>query len=78
MISRRLALQALGVPLAASALAPLSALAQNSLPIDQVKIVCGFPVELGEAGLHEEEAGGRLVVAHLDVLALGVDAYCEV
>jgi len=59
MISRRLALQALGVPLAASALAPLSALAQNSLPIDQVKIVCGFPVG-GSADTTSRRIGDKL------------------
>jgi tripartite-type tricarboxylate transporter receptor subunit TctC len=41
--SRRLALQALGLPLATTVLSPLSALAQSSLPLEQVKIVCGFP-----------------------------------
>lgn len=40
--NRRLALQTLG--LAATALSPWSALAQNGqLPIEQVKILCGFP-----------------------------------
>jgi tripartite-type tricarboxylate transporter receptor subunit TctC len=40
--NRRLALQTLG--LAATAFSPWSALAQNGqLPIEQVKILCGFP-----------------------------------
>ncbi|NBW55386.1 MAG: twin-arginine translocation pathway signal protein, partial [Betaproteobacteria bacterium] len=42
-LNRRHALQSLGLPLASSALSPLSAFAQNTLPIEQVKVVCGFP-----------------------------------
>jgi len=42
--TRRRALQSLGLPLASSALAPWAAFAQNTLPVEQVKIVCGFPV----------------------------------
>ncbi len=41
--SRRLALQTLGLPLASAVLAPFAALAQNTLPVEQVKILCGFP-----------------------------------
>ena len=41
--TRRRALQALGLPLASSAIAPWSVFAQSTLPIEQVKIVCGFP-----------------------------------
>ena len=41
--TRRRALQALGLPLASSAIAPWSVFAQSILPIEQVKIVCGFP-----------------------------------
>ena len=37
--TRRLALQALGLPL----LAPWATQAQNAMPLEQVKIVCGFP-----------------------------------
>ena len=43
-LNRRIALQSLGLPLASSMLSPLAALAQNTLPVEQVKIVCGFPV----------------------------------
>jgi tripartite-type tricarboxylate transporter receptor subunit TctC len=42
--TRRRALQSIGLPLASSALAPWAAFAQNTLPVEQVKIVCGFPV----------------------------------
>ena len=41
--TRRRALQALGMPLASSAIAPWSVFAQSTLPIEQVKVVCGFP-----------------------------------
>ena len=57
--TRRLALQTLGLPLASSALAPWSALAQNSLPIDQVKIICGFPVG-GTADTTSRRIGDKL------------------
>jgi tripartite-type tricarboxylate transporter receptor subunit TctC len=42
-LNRRQALHNLSLPLASSALSPLSAFAQNTLPIEQVKVVCGFP-----------------------------------
>lgn len=57
--TRRLALQTLGFPLASSALAPWSALAQNSLPVDQVKILCGFPVG-GAADTTSRRVGDKL------------------
>jgi tripartite-type tricarboxylate transporter receptor subunit TctC len=58
-LPRRKALQALSLPLAASALAPWSALAQNTLPIEQVKILCGFPVG-GTADTTSRRIGDKL------------------
>ena len=58
-LPRRKALQALSLPLAASALAPWSAPAQNTLPIEQVKILCGFPVG-GTADTTSRRIGDKL------------------
>jgi len=58
-LSRRLALQSLGLPLASSLLTPLAALAQNTLPVEQVKIVCGFPVG-GTADTTSRRVGDKL------------------
>ena len=43
LTTRRTTLQTLGLPLVSTALAPLAALAQATLPVEQVKVVCGFP-----------------------------------
>ena len=58
-LNRRLALQSLGLPLASSMLTPLAALAQNTLPVEQVKIVCGFPVG-GTADTTSRRVGDKL------------------
>jgi tripartite-type tricarboxylate transporter receptor subunit TctC len=58
-LNRRLALQSLGLPLASSLLTPLAALAQNTLPVEQVKIVCGFPVG-GTADTTSRRVGDKL------------------
>jgi tripartite-type tricarboxylate transporter receptor subunit TctC len=58
-LNRRLALQSLGLPLAYSALAPWAAFAQNTLPVEQVKIVCGFPVG-GTADTTSRRVGDKL------------------
>jgi tripartite-type tricarboxylate transporter receptor subunit TctC len=58
-LNRRLALHSLGLPLASSMLTPLAALAQNTLPIEQVKIVCGFPVG-GTADTTSRRVGDKL------------------
>jgi tripartite-type tricarboxylate transporter receptor subunit TctC len=56
--NRRLALQTLG--LAAASLSPWSALAQNSLlPVEQVKILCGFPAG-GTADTTSRRVGDKL------------------
>ena len=56
--NRRLALQTLG--LAAASLSPWSALAQNSLlPVEQVKILCGFPAG-GTADTTSRRVGEKL------------------
>ena len=57
--TRRRALQSLGLPLASSALAPWAAFAQNTLPVEQVKIVCGFPVG-GTADTTSRRVGDKL------------------
>jgi len=57
--SRRHALQSLGLPLASSAIAPWAAFAQNTLPVEQVKIVCGFPVG-GTADTTSRRVGDKL------------------
>jgi tripartite-type tricarboxylate transporter receptor subunit TctC len=57
--TRRRALQSLGLPLAYSALAPWAAFAQNTLPVEQVKIVCGFPVG-GTADTTSRRIGDKL------------------
>jgi len=57
--SRRRALQSLGLPLASSAIAPWAAFAQNTLPVEQVKIVCGFPVG-GTADTTSRRVGDKL------------------
>ena len=58
--SRRLALQALALPAASAALSPLSALAQTGgLPVDQVKIICGFPPG-GTADITSRRIGDKL------------------
>ena len=57
--TRRRALQSLGLPLASSMLTPLAALAQNTLPVEQVKIVCGFPVG-GTADTTSRRVGDKL------------------
>ena len=57
--TRRRALQSLGLPLASSALAPWAAFAQNTLPVEQVKIVCGFPVG-GPADTTSRRVGDKL------------------
>jgi tripartite-type tricarboxylate transporter receptor subunit TctC len=57
--TRRRALQSLGWPLASSALAPWAAFAQNTLPVEQVKIVCGFPVG-GTADTTSRRVGDKL------------------
>jgi len=59
IFNRRLALQSLGLPLASSMLTPLAALAQNTLPVEQVKIVCGFPVG-GTADTTSRRVGDKL------------------
>ena len=58
-LNRRLALQSLGLPLASSLLTPLAALAQNTLPVEQVKIICGFPVG-GTADTTSRRVGDKL------------------
>jgi len=58
-LSRRLALQSLGLPLASSLLNPIAALAQNTLAVEQVKIVCGFPVG-GTADTTSRRVGDKL------------------
>jgi len=56
--NRRLALQTLG--LAAASLSPWSALAQNSLlPVEQVKILCGFPAG-GTADTTSRRVGDKM------------------
>lgn len=56
--NRRLALQTLG--LAAASLSPWSALAQNKyLPVEQVKILCGFPAG-GTADTTSRRVGDKL------------------
>jgi len=56
--NRRLALQTLG--LAAASLSPWSALAQNNLlPVEQVKILCGFPAG-GTADTTSRRVGDKL------------------
>lgn len=57
--TRHRALQSLGLPLASSALAPWAAFAQNTLPVEQVKIVCGFPVG-GTADTTSRRVGDKL------------------
>ena len=57
--TRRRALQSLGLPLVSSALAPWTAFAQNTLPVEQVKIVCGFPVG-GTADTTSRRVGDKL------------------
>jgi tripartite-type tricarboxylate transporter receptor subunit TctC len=57
--TRRRALQSLGWPLASSALAPWAAFAQNTLPVEKVKIVCGFPVG-GTADTTSRRVGDKL------------------
>ena len=57
--TRRMALQILGLPLATSAIAPWTAFAQNTLPVEQVKIVCGFPVG-GTADTTSRRIGDKL------------------
>ena len=57
--TRRRALQSLGLPLVFSALAPWTAFAQNTLPVEQVKIVCGFPVG-GTADTTSRRVGDKL------------------
>ena len=57
--TRRRALQSLGLPLASSALAPWTAFAQNTMPVEQVKIVCGFPVG-GTADTTSRRVGDKL------------------
>ncbi len=57
--TRRRALQSLGLPLASSALAPWAAFAQNTLPVEQVKIMCGFPVG-GTADTTSRRVGDKL------------------
>ena len=57
--TRRRALQSLGLPLASSELAPWAAFAQNTLPVEQVKIVCGFPVG-GTADTTSRRVGDKL------------------
>ena len=57
--TRRRALQSLGLPLVSSALAPWAAFAQNTLPVEQVKIVCGFPVG-GTADTTSRRVGDKL------------------
>ena len=57
--NRRRALQSLGLPLASSALAPWAAFAQITLPVEQVKIVCGFPVG-GTADTTSRRVGDKL------------------
>ena len=58
-LNRRIALQSLGLPLASSLLNPIAALAQNTLPVEQVKIVCGFPVG-GTADTTSRRVGDKL------------------
>ncbi|MEY4693946.1 MAG: hypothetical protein RLZZ95_395 [Pseudomonadota bacterium] len=59
-LNRRQALHTLSLPVAASALAPWSALAQNTgLPIEQVKIVNGFPAG-GTADATSRRVGDKL------------------
>lgn len=59
-LARRHALQALSLPLAASALAPWAALAQNTgLPLEQVKITNGFPAG-GTADATSRRVGDKL------------------
>ena len=59
-LQRRQALQALGLPLAASAIAPWAAWAQNStLPLGQLKIINGFPAG-GTADATSRRVGDKL------------------
>ncbi len=59
-LHRRQALQALGLPLAASAIAPWTTWAQNStLPLGQLKIVNGFPAG-GTADATSRRVGDKL------------------
>jgi tripartite-type tricarboxylate transporter receptor subunit TctC len=59
-LNRRQALHTLSLPVAASALGPWSALAQNTgLPIEQVKIVNGFPAG-GTADATSRRVGDKL------------------
>ena len=59
-LHRRQALQALGLPLAASAIAPWATWAQNStLPLGQLKIVNGFPAG-GTADATSRRVGDKL------------------
>ena len=57
--TRRRALQTLGMPLASSAIAPWSVFAQSTLPIEQVKVVCGFPAG-GTADTTSRRVGDKL------------------
>ena len=57
--SRRLVLQTLALPTVCAALSPLSVLAQSGLPIDQVKIMCGFPAG-GTADTTSRRVGDKL------------------
>ena len=60
-LNRRSALQTLSLPMAASALAPWSAWAQNqSMPLEQVKIVNGFPAG-GTADTTSRRVGEKLL-----------------
>jgi tripartite-type tricarboxylate transporter receptor subunit TctC len=72
-LNRRHALQTLSLPLAASALAPWSALAQSTgLPLEQVKIINGFPAG-GTADTTSRRIGEKLMGTSFSKNAAVVD-----
>ena len=73
LTSRRLALQTLALPAATAALSPWSAWAQTgTLPMEQVKIICGFPPG-GTADITSRRVGDKLAGSNYTRNAAVVD-----